>query len=78
MLNVLTFSVVVSLGIIALTWAMNDLLPQILYERKLDNAKKLAEESRRRYWEVRSSEATMTIRIPDRSMTMAGDTLSRD
>ncbi len=65
MMNVLTFSVLVTLLIIAMTWFLNDLLPQILFERKLDKAAKLAEESRKRYWDIRSNEQTMEIRVPD-------------
>lgn len=64
-MNVLTFSVVMSVAVIALFWFLNDVLPQILFQRKLDKTVRLAEESRRRYEAARRHEATMELRMPD-------------
>jgi hypothetical protein len=77
-MGVLIFDVFATLGIILMTWFLNDILPQIRYNRKLDKAAKLADESSQKYWEMRSSEKTMTIRIPDWSMFLSEDTTSRE
>lgn len=64
MINILTFNIVAAAVIIFLVWVMNDILPQVRYNRKLDKAAKLAEESSQRYWDVRESELTVEIGIP--------------
>lgn len=62
-MNVLTFSVMAAAVLIFLTWMVNDVIPQILYNRKLDKTAKEAEESRRRFQE-RSNEITQELTVP--------------
>jgi archaellum component FlaF (FlaF/FlaG flagellin family) len=61
--NVLTFSVTVSAVIIFVTWMVNDVIPQILYVRKLEKNARLAEESLERYNRARANDQTMELRI---------------
>jgi hypothetical protein len=63
--NVLTFSIVVSGIFIGLFWFLNDVLPQILFQRKLDKVARQAEECRQKYEAARAGETTMEFKIPD-------------
>lgn len=64
-MNELTFSLAATIVIIFLTWLVNDVIPQIRYNRKLDKAARLAEESRRRYEETKANEITVELTPPD-------------
>jgi hypothetical protein len=63
--NVLTFSVIVSGIFVALFWFLNDVLPQILYQRKLDKTAREAEKCRLDYEAARAGEVTMEFKIPN-------------
>jgi hypothetical protein len=63
--NVLTFSVMLAVIISVSFWFLNDVLPQILFQRKLDKTAKAAEECRKAYEAARASEETAQLRMPD-------------
>lgn len=62
-MNVLTFSVTVSAVIIFLTWMVNDVIPQILFNRKLDKAAEAAQRSREKYWNALANDETMELQV---------------
>lgn len=65
-MNILEFVIATSLTLVAF-WVSIDALPSAIAEwrmdRKLKKAAALAEESKRRYWEVRDNEETVNIRV---------------